>query len=189
MELPGITIEYPAWLAGLVDWERRYRTDQAKMGLAIELSRRNVTEGTGGPFGAAVFARDTGRLVGVGTNLVVARGCSVLHGEVVALMMAHERVGHYSLRTVDGAGHELVTSCEPCAMCLGAVHWSGVSRLLCGATKEDAQRLEFDEGPVFDASYRYLEERGLEVVRGVCREEAAAVLALYRTHGGVVYNR
>jgi tRNA(Arg) A34 adenosine deaminase TadA len=188
MKLPSVTIEYPAWLSSLVDWERCFKTDRVKMELAIELSRRNVTEGTGGPFGAAVFARDTGRLMGVGANLVVAQRCSVLHGEVLALMMAHERVGHYSLKTEHGLGYELVTSCEPCAMCLGAVHWSGVSRLLCGATREDAQEMDFDEGPVFDASYRYLEERGLEVVRGVCREDAAAVLALYRANGGIVYN-
>src|SRR3546814_19963070 len=45
--------------------------------------------------------------------------------------------------------HELFSSCEPCAMCLGATLWSGVTRLVFAATRDDATRLNFDEGPVF----------------------------------------
>ena len=84
--------------------------------------------------------------------------------------------------------HELATSCEPCAMCLGATLWSGVKRLLCGATRDDALRINFDEGPVFPQSYAYLRDRGIEVVRQVAREEARAVLELYRETSGVIYN-
>jgi tRNA(Arg) A34 adenosine deaminase TadA len=73
-------------------------------------------------------------------------------------------------------------------MCLGAALWSGVRRVICGATREDALRLRFDEGPVFEASYRYLEDRGVEIVRGVQRDAAAQVLTLYRTRAGVIYN-
>jgi tRNA(Arg) A34 adenosine deaminase TadA len=74
-------------------------------------------------------------------------------------------------------------------MCLGAVHWSGVRRLVTGATRADASALGFDEGPVFPESYAYLERRGLQVKRGVLREEAAAVLARYLERGGLVYGR
>ena len=107
-------------------------------------------------------------------NCVVRLENSVLHGEIVAFMMAQRRVGHYSLGAPGGTPHELVTSCEPCAMCLGATLWSGVRRLVCGATREDAAALDFEEGPVFPASYRYLEERGIEIVLVVLREEARA---------------
>ena len=186
--LPEIRIAYPAWVAQRVDWEARYPADADRMGLAIELARWNVTEGTGGPFGAAVFERDGGRLVAVGVNLVVPLSNSALHGEMVAFMMAQARLGSYSLAGEGMPAHELATSCEPCAMCLGATLWSGVRRVLCGATREDAVRLDFDEGPVFEASYDYLAERGVEIVRGVRREEAAAVLALYRQRAGVIYN-
>ncbi len=158
------------------------------MSLAIALSRWNVLEGTGGPFGAAVFERDSGRLVAVGMNLVVPLANSALHGEMVAFMMAQSRLGSYTLAGEGMPAHELATSCEPCAMCLGAMLWSGIRRVLCGATRDDAVRLDFDEGPVFEASYDYLAERGVEVVRGVLREEAAEVLALYRQRAGVIYN-
>jgi tRNA(Arg) A34 adenosine deaminase TadA len=73
-------------------------------------------------------------------------------------------------------------------MCLGAVLWSGVSRVICAATKEDASRIGFDEGPVYESSYEYLRERGIEVVRGLMREEAVKAFDLYKEKGGVIYN-
>jgi tRNA(Arg) A34 adenosine deaminase TadA len=74
-------------------------------------------------------------------------------------------------------------------MCLGATLWSGVQRLVFAAAREDATALAFDEGPVFPESYAYLERRGLRIDREVLRSEAAAVLALYRDRGGLIYNR
>jgi tRNA(Arg) A34 adenosine deaminase TadA len=82
----------------------------------------------------------------------------------------------------------MFSSCEPCAMCLGATLWSGVERLVCGAARDDASRLDFEEGPVFPESYKYLEDRGIEIVRNVLRDEAKSVLELYRATGGRVYN-
>ena len=186
--LPEIRIAYPSWIATRVDWTAVHATDADRMGLAIALSRWNVVEGTGGPFGAAVFERDSGKLVAVGVNLVVPLTNSALHGEMVAFMMAQARLRSYTLAGEGMPAHELATSCEPCAMCLGATLWSGVRRVLCGATREDAVRLNFDEGPVFEASYDYLAARGVEIVRGVRRVEAAEVLTLYRQRSGVIYN-
>ena len=183
-----IRVTNPGWLPAVVDWRRRYATDEDRMRLAVALARENVVRRTGGPFGAAVFESESGRLVAAGVNGVVRLGNSTLHAEMVAFMMAEARLGTYSLGAEGMPRHELVTSCEPCAMCLGATLWSGVRRLVCGATREDAGRLDFDEGPVFDASYEYLARRGIAIVRGVCRAEAAAVLELYRARGGEVYN-
>jgi tRNA(Arg) A34 adenosine deaminase TadA len=171
-----------------VDWNARYETDDRRMRLAIELSRQNVIRGTGGPFGAAVFESASGALVAAGVNSVVRLRNSTLHAEILALMLAEQRVGSYTLLSEELPAHELVTSCDPCAMCLGAVHWSGVRRLVTGATREDAIALSFDEGPVFPESFAYLEERGVAVVRGVLRKEAAAVLELYQRQGGPIYN-
>jgi len=182
-----VQVEYPPWVEKVVDWERRYSTDEEKMGLAIELSRCNMRQQTGEPFGAAIFRSDTGQLVAVGMSQVVRRNNSALHAEVIAIMMAEQRLQMYNLR-VAGHPHELISSCEPCAMCLGATHWSAVTRLVCGATREDAQQIGFDEGPVFPESYIYLAERGVEIVRGVLREQANAVLQAYLTGGGLVHN-
>ncbi len=183
-----LAITLPDWIDEIVDSDRAYREVEDRMQLAIWLARENVLRGTGGPFGAAVFESGSGRLVGIGMNLVVECDNSVLHAEIVALMMAEQAVGSYTLGADGLPDHDLVASCNPCAMCLGAALWSGVRRIVTGATREDATAFGFDEGPVFPASYRYLERRGVAFVRGVLREEAREVLRLYRDGGGIVYN-
>jgi len=183
-----LRISHPPWVDDLVDWQRPYRTDEEKMRLAILLSRENVLRETGGPFAAAIFEVATGRLVAVGVNSVVRLCNSALHGEMIAFMMAQHALRSFTLGAVRLPVHELVTSCEPCAMCLGATLWSGVKRVVYGAERADARRLSFDEGPVFPDSYRYLRERGIEIVPDVLRDEARAVLELYRSRGGEIYN-
>lgn len=158
------------------------------MRLAIRLSRENVERATGGPFGAIVVERDSGLVIGAGVNSVVRLRNSVMHAEVLAIMTAHQRRESYTLNAPDMPVHELVTSCEPCAMCLGAALWSGVRRIVCGAAREDASSIQFDEGPVFEKSYRYLEARGITVTRNVLRDEAAEVLRQYGASGGEIYN-
>ena len=179
-----IVIELPRWLREFA-FAPAYRTDEEKMRLAVELARRNVEEGTGGPFGAAVFQRATGALVAPGVNLVVPSHAPTAHAEIVALALAGQAAGTHDLSELDG---ELVTSVEPCAMCLGAVPWSGVRRLVCGAREEDARAVGFDEGSKPDDWPAALEARRIEVVRDVLREEAAAVLEDYRAAGGPIYN-
>jgi len=185
---PTVRLEYPDWVDRVVDWERRFESDHERMRLAIAVSRENVVRRTGGPFGAAVFERDTGRVVAVGMNSVVRLANCTLHGEMVAFMMAQQRLGSFTLNAPNLPAHELFTSCEPCAMCLGATLWSGVRRVVCGAARDDASRLNFEEGPVFPESYRYLEERGIAIERNVLRDEARAVLELYRATSGPIYN-
>jgi tRNA(Arg) A34 adenosine deaminase TadA len=186
--LPSIRIDYPDWIDSAVDWDRAYPGDEERMRLAIALSRENVERGTGGPFGAAIVESGTGRLLSVGTNSVVRLNNCTLHGEMVAFMMAQARLGSFTLHRDEGPSYELVTSCEPCAMCLGATLWSGVRRVVCGATRDDARRLNFEEGPVFPESHAYLEARGVRMVHGVLRDEANAVLEAYRRRGGIIYN-
>jgi tRNA(Arg) A34 adenosine deaminase TadA len=183
----AVVITGPGWFHAVVDPKATYATDDDKMRLAIELSRQNVERGTGGPFGAAIFERSSGALISVGANSVVRLNNSVLHAEMFAIMAAQKRIGSYTLAGSADASYELVSSCDPCAMCLGALLWSGLRRVVIGADRRDATALKFDEGPVFPESYAYLEARGIDIVRGVLREEAASVLELYRVKGGPIY--
>jgi tRNA(Arg) A34 adenosine deaminase TadA len=189
-ELPatGVTIVLPEWIDEVVDWDRPCTTPEERMRLAIRLSRENVLRGSGGPFGAAVFEIASGAVLAVGVNSVERLHNSALHAEMVALMLAQQRVRSYTLHAPHLPEYELVSSCEPCAMCLGAVLWSGVRRLVYGADREDALRLHFEEGPVFPASFRYLERHGIEIVPDFLRDEARAVLDLYAARGGLIYN-
>ena len=133
-----------------------------------------------------VVSEETGELVSVGINLVTTAGLSVAHAEIVALTLAQASLGEWNL---SHAGRlQLVTTCEPCAMCFGAVPWSGVKSLVCGARKKDAEDAGFDEGDKPDHWVRSLQNRGIVVQCSVMRVEAAAVLQAYSDEGGTIYN-
>lgn len=181
-------LSLPGWVVGRVDYDQVYATDEDRMALAIALASENVARDSGGPFGAAVFERDSGRLIAVGVNSVTRLNNSTAHAEMIALQLAERRIASYTLAADGHPAHELFTSCAPCAMCLGAVLWSGVTRVVIAAQREDAERIDFDEGPVFAESYAYLRARGIEIVNGLLRTEARAVLEEYKARGGAIYN-
>lgn len=183
------SFDLPPWLIAYTEGlaERTFTSDRDKMAIAVEASRRNVEEGTGGPFGAAVFDAHRGSLTAVGVNLVTEWGTSVAHAEMVALLLAQRRLGTYDLGQ-GGRAHELFSSTDPCSMCLGAVPWSGVRRLVCAAREEDALAIGFDEGPKPVRWEGELARRGIEVERELLRAEARAVLTAYARAGGVIYN-
>jgi len=187
--MTGVDLRLPEWVeAACPEPGRRFPTPDARMGVVLELARATVEHRSGGPFAAAVFERETGTLVSVGVNLVVAARCSVAHAELLALMFAQRLLGSHDLSAPGLPPHELVASAEPCAMCLGAIPWSGVRRLLCGARDEDVRAIGFDEGTKPTDWAAALGADGIAVVRDVRRAEAAALLRDYRGRGGVIYN-
>jgi tRNA(Arg) A34 adenosine deaminase TadA len=183
-----VRVDLPDWAEERESATRVYSADEERMQLAVDLARENVSRRSGGPFGAAIFESDTGRLVAVGVNSVVRLNNCALHAEMVAFMRAQAAVRSYSLGLPGMPGHDLFTSCEPCAMCLGAVLWSGVRRVVYAARRDDALRLSFDEGPVFPESFAYLRRRGIRIEGGPLREEARQVMEHYRSAGGAIYN-
>ncbi len=163
---------------------RRFRDLDEAMAAAIDLGRDGAAAGLGGPFGALVVSPALEQ-VAAGVNLVLASNLSALHAEVVALTLAQRRLGGWDL---SAGGFTLITSCEPCLMCLGATLWSGVRRLVCAARGADAEAAGFDEGPKPNDWPGEMRRRGIEVVTGVQRERARAALAAYAAAGGVIYS-
>ena len=158
-----------------------------RLATAIRLSRLAVTKRSGGPFGALVVELGTGKIVGAGVNLVTAANASILHAEMVALLTAQAECETYDLSLVRG-GSALYSSTAPCAMCLGALVWAGISEVHCAARTADAEAIGFDEGPKPVDWVKALEERGVEVHCDDRREDAVAVLQAYNRAGGPVYS-
>jgi len=180
-----VVLVVPSWVDEVAaTFEGSFEREDGRMALAVALSRHNVERG-GGPFGAAVFLGS--ELVAAGVNLVLDSGLTIAHAEIVAMMRA-QRALIESPRTRAGA-YSLVASTEPCCQCFGALVWSGIQRLVCGANTGDAEAIGFDEGPKPEAWVRSLEARGITVTQGVRREEACAVLGEYVRRGGVIYGR
>lgn len=184
----GFSFEIPNWL---VEWERtlprQFADDVEAMRVAVSAAALNVETGTGGPFGAVIVDSTTGELISVGVNLVVSAGSSVLHAEMVAILRAQKAAGFHK---VGGAGEiatTLYTSAEPCAMCMGAIPWSGIRRLVCGASDAEVRTIGFDEGDKPCDWVSAYERRGIRVTVDILRQEATKVLFDYRNKSGVIY--
>jgi tRNA(Arg) A34 adenosine deaminase TadA len=181
------TLVLPGWVGPwLAAQPATFPTVAAQVDLVLGLAGEQVEQGTGGPFAAAVFERSTGRLLAAGLNLVVPASACIAHAEMVALALAGQGSGSFDLGAPGPVA--LVASTEPCAMCLGAIPWSGVSQLVCSAGDEDARAIGFDEGNKPSDWAEDLAGRGIEVVRGVALDAGREVLARYAAGGGHVYN-
>ncbi len=181
------SFQLPDWVRQRVPANLVLFSVEARMQFVLGLAREQVRRGSGGPFAAAVFGPEH-ELLSVGVNLVEPVQCSLLHAEMVAIALAQKALGRYDLGDAGKFDCELVTSTEPCAMCFGAVPWSGVSRLVCGARDADARAIGFDEGDKLPEWQQALEQRGITVMRDVLRAEAAAILQEYASKGGLIYN-
>lgn len=184
-----VTLRLPDWIeAFLPHPAATYPSEDDRMALVIELARQNVRRETGGPFAAGIFDATTHCLVSVGVNLVASHACSVAHAETLAIMLAQRRLGTHDLAGPGLSPHELTTSAAPCAMCLGAIPWSGVRRVVCGARDEDIRAVGFDEGDKPPGWSKKLYARGIAVIQDVRRAEAVEILREYVRRGGRLYN-
>jgi tRNA(Arg) A34 adenosine deaminase TadA len=183
-----LNLTLPAWLAPFLKaWPLPVADDDAGMALAVALARENVERGTGGPFGAVVVDR-AGAIVAAGVNGVEPMGQSWAHAEMVALAFAQGCLGSHDLSCHPGAPLTLYSSGEPCAMCLGAIPWAGVARVVVAAREADIEAVGFDEGDKPAAGLASLERHGIEVVPDVRRGEAREILAAYVDAGGGLYH-
>ncbi len=179
-------IKLPSWLKFYQIQKQTYASEQDKMELVLSLAKQNIQNETGGPFAAAIFEIKTNKLISIGVNLVTSQNQSTLHAEIVAIMIAQEKLHTFDLNKE--SQFELITSTEPCLMCLGAIIWSGITKLVCGATSQDAEEIGFDEGPKPEKWPKELEKRGIKVVQTICHIKAKKVLALYKNKQGTIYN-
>jgi tRNA(Arg) A34 adenosine deaminase TadA len=186
----GVLLTMPAWLEDITSGKDIVIPDpEERLRWVIGLSRRNVEHASGGPFAAGVFARASGRLLAAGVNRVEPLNLSPAHAEIMAIAFAQKHLQNWDLGHNAAVSTELVTSSQPCLMCLGAILWSGVTRLAYGAPAVDVTAiLGFDEGPLPAAWPQELLKRGIKVEGEILRDEAVAVLELYKRKRGTVYN-
>ena len=109
---------------------------------AIDLSQQKMDANCGGPFGAVIVKN--GEIVGEGWNQATSTNDPTAHAEMVAIRDAASRLKNFSLE-----GCEIYTSCEPCPMCLSAIYWAHIDRIFFGNTREDAERIGFDDDFIY----------------------------------------
>ncbi len=186
----GFSLHLPNWAVEALHRLPEYLpADEERMAAVLEFARMNFRQKTGGPFAAGIFEQDTGRLIVIGVNRVVPSCCSSAHAEIMAISLAQQLLGTYDLGAAGLPAHQLVVSWRPCAMCFGAVLWSGVrSLIIAGAGPEAEDITGFDEGPIHPEWRQELVRRNIEFKEDVLREEAVEVFREFATKGGFVYN-
>jgi tRNA(Arg) A34 adenosine deaminase TadA len=112
------------------------------MQIAIDLSKKGMEEGRGGPFGAIVVRDD--EIIGKGYNNVLATNDPTAHAEIMAIREACKNLNSFQLE-----GCDIYTSCEPCPMCLGAIYWARPDKVYYANTRKDAADAGFDDSVIY----------------------------------------
>ena len=137
---------------------------------AIELSIESVNKG-GGPFGC-VIVKDK-KIVSEGSNKVTSSKDPTAHGEIVAIREACKKINNFSL-----SGFELYSSCEPCPMCLSAIYWARIDKVYFANTRQDAQKIDFDDSLIYSEFQKNIDKRKIPMVQ-MMRSEALKAFELW----------
>lgn len=148
-------------------------TDPAElMQLAIGKCRQGIASGQS-PFGCAIARAD--RIVAVEHNTVLSTTDITAHAEMNALRTACRAEGDIHL-----PGAIVATTCEPCPMCMAALHWARVDTVYFGATIADAQSAGFNEMRTPAAEIVRLGGSKVRLVSGMLGNECQQLFAEWK---------
>lgn len=143
---------------------------------AIDIARQEMRENGAAPF-AAVIVKD-GKIVGEGVNQVVNANDPTSHGEIEAIRDAGRNLGSWEL-----SGATLYTTCEPCEMCVAAMYWARIDRMVYAATLKDCADIGLDTAPLTKMVRSDLPDRDLPA-RQTMHAESRAVLKEWASAAG-----
>jgi len=109
---------------------------------AIEIASECISEG-GGPFGAVIVKDD--KIIAEAYNRVVLSNDPTAHAEILAIRQASSVLKSHELKDCT-----LFTSCEPCPMCLGAIYWAGISKVIYACDRTDAEKAGFSDKLIYE---------------------------------------
>jgi tRNA(Arg) A34 adenosine deaminase TadA len=149
------------------------KLDEHFLRRSFDLARRAVTHGNH-PFGAVLVDQDGNVLIEMENGYMPAHDATA-HAERLIATQACKTLSPDVLRHAT-----LYSSAEPCAMCAGAIYWSGIGRLVYGVSERRLRMLtgNHPENPTLDLPCREVLERGqrpTEVIGPMLEDEAAAV--------------
>jgi guanine deaminase len=149
--------------------------EKGLMSLAIEKTREGIAAGQS-PFGS-IIVKD-GKVVASTHNTVWKDTDPTAHAEVNCIRSAAKALG-----TIDLSGCTLYSTCEPCPMCLAAIHWSKIDRVVFGATIGDADAAGFSELHVAATDLARMGGSPLVIEDGVLRDECVALFEEWKRAG------
>ena len=109
---------------------------------ANEIAGNGIDSGVG-PFGAVVSKN--GKIISEAFNRVVLTSDPTAHAEILAIREAASVIKSHDL-----SGCTLYSSCEPCPMCLGAIYWSGIKKVVYACDRKDAEEAGFSDKLIYE---------------------------------------
>ena len=140
------------------------------MKMAIELSIESVNKKCG-PFGCVIVKNN--KVIAKGSNKVTSTNDPTAHGEIVAIREACKKLNNFNLN-----GSELYSTCEPCPMCLSAIYWARISKIYYANTREDAQKIDFDDSFIYSEFEKKIKVRKIPMIQ-MMRNEALKAFELW----------
>jgi len=124
---------------------------------AIEIAKSSISSG-GGPFGAVITM--DGKIISEASNRVVLNNDPTAHAEILAIRQASALLRSHNLQECT-----LYTSCEPCPMCLGAIYWSGITKVVYSCDRTDAEGAGFSDKLIYNEIMLDPSERKISFIR------------------------
>ncbi len=146
--------------------------DKEFMEKAIEIGRWGLENNKGGPFGAIIVRE--GKIIGKGYNSVTSENDPTAHAEINAIREACKNSGNFKLE-----GCVIYSTCEPCPMCLGAIYWAGIKRVVYGCTNNDAEEAGFLDAKIYSEQSLPFEKRSLEYLQ-IMREKSLKLFEIWK---------
>ena len=137
---------------------------------AIELSIESVNN-NGGPFSSVIIKE--GKIIAEGSNKVTLTNDPTAHGEIVAIRQACKKLNDFNLK-----GCELYSTCEPCPMCLSAIYWAHIDKIYYANTRNDAQKIDFDDSLIYSELLKNVKKRKIPMVQ-MMHDEALKAFELW----------
>jgi len=134
------------------------------MDVAIKEAFRGMNRNEGGPFGAVIVQK--GRVVAKAHNRVISTHDPTAHAEILAIRKAAKKLGRFNLSDC-----AIYSTCEPCPMCLSAIHWAKMKKLYFGCSRKDAARIGFDDDFIY------------QVIKGTAAREQVVRIQMNREDG------
>jgi guanine deaminase len=131
------------------------------MAAALREAQQGMKKNEGGPFGAIIAK--SGRVIAKAHNRVILTNDPTAHAEMLAIRKASQKLGRFNLSDC-----EMYSTCEPCPMCLAAIHWAKMKKLYFGCTRKDAARIGFDDAFIY------------QVIRGTAAKRQVVLKQMHR---------
>ena len=124
---------------------------------AVDIALKGIPEGTG-PFGAVITRNNT--IISEAANKVVLTNDPTAHAEILAIRKAST-----ILQSFDLSDCTLYTTCEPCPMCLGAIYWAGIKKVVYVMDRNDAANSGFSDKMIYEDIGLDPEKRKIQFIK------------------------